>query len=85
MIKNRFLFFRTKEAFEAQKANISSDSIVFIQSPAIIWTHDTYYVADSDSQHIFLTQEEYDNMEEHDESAVYFIYDEEEDEEEVSE
>lgn len=74
MINNRFLFFKTKEAFEAAKNNgdVSQDSIVFIKNDKVIWTHGTYFDGDSAQ---FLTQEEYDELENPDENTTYFIYD----------
>lgn len=58
MINNRFLFYKTKDAFERDKNEIMNESIVFIADPAIIWTHGIYYVANKNSEtqkHIFTT------------------------------
>jgi len=44
-IRNKFLFFKTKEGFEKRlKAReVSPDSIVFVAKEQLIWTHNQYF------------------------------------------
>lgn len=44
--------------------------MVFIKDRQYIWTHDTLF---SYPHHIFVTQEEYDALEEYEKDALYFI------------
>lgn len=43
IINNNFLFFKTQEAFERERKNISPTSIVFIKDSQTIYTHNTYF------------------------------------------
>ena len=43
IINNNFLFFKTQEAFERERKNISPTSIVFIKDSQTIYTHNSYF------------------------------------------
>lgn len=42
-INNKFVFFKTKAAFDAQKENLEKTSIVFVKDTPIIWTQGVTY------------------------------------------
>ena len=64
-----------------------NDKIVFIKDKALIWTHGQYYASDNSegdtppidpiivekTKHVFLTQEQYDSLEEYERNTIYFI------------
>ena len=78
-INKRFLHFKTLNAFEEalSQDRVLDDSIAFIADARLIWTHGEYYAdkpAD-ETQHIFMTQEQYDALDEYVKDAIYFILD----------
>lgn len=67
---------------------MSDQSIAFIEDARLIWTHGQYYasgnnsddnhtheptVVEESTKHVFLTQEEYDSLEEYEKDTIYFI------------
>lgn len=44
MLPNRFLYFKTLNAFNNAKSNIKQDSICFIEESKQIYTHNTFYI-----------------------------------------
>lgn len=75
MIKNQLLIFRTVAQYE--RASVNPDSIAFVVEDGTIRTHNFTFGGKSknegDKKHVFLTQEEYDALEEYDENSIYFI------------
>lgn len=50
-IKNRFVLFETRSSFEAKKANIASESIVFIADQQKIYTQGKFFTKDAFTQY----------------------------------
>lgn len=83
MIKNRFLHYKTRDAFEADlnsgQIENAEQCIAFIQTERLIWTHGEYYgdtsepVSSDKIKHVILTQEAYDALTEYDNNTLYFI------------
>lgn len=73
MINNKFLFFKTYDAFKdkLEQGKINEDSIVFIKDKNFIVTHNTRFADRKES--IFVSDEEYYKIAEPNDNNVYFI------------
>lgn len=79
-IKNRFVLFNTRANFEAEKANIASESIVFIADQQKIYTQGKFFTKDAFSTYqvggkTFTTNDGWDPKEESElaESIIKFV------------
>ena len=83
MIEQQFLIFKTARQYytAVTKKQIKHTSIAFVVEDGTIRTHGFTFGGKSsggdhfegDKKHVFLTQDEYDALEEYDENALYFI------------